>query len=1004
MAFQQQRNVLAGLGQGIEKALQSAAGFFSKKAEQQYTQGVGAIAWAENEAAAIREAMANENVVISPEQRASFNQNLAYFDAVMAATPQEALKLREQGPPGGVAIKDVTRNLQRQANAFSSAQNIETGLPTDQESAKAREVPTETTRTVTSVPFAEMLAGVQRQAALGLRSYNESQVEKEREFVVGRDLSGQEHEIRLAELNNLAALNRQLQDAKDMEARTRLQGEIDAELRSLASRLSISENALLDAYGQNRARLEASLAEDAAKADATRAMQFASLESALATADARWAVVNDVTQSDAVRRAAASTLSAIVESGQLGAAGDQYSPEILQSALAQRDVRAREAELARLQAIINDSARSGVEVDEARERVSLLQEQVKLAGQTYRVNESLLTGEEQRQAIEAFNFSVSKTTSARDFIQGAIDLGLPEQLIRLREEVAAQKLGGSVHDDLAHMTAGLDMRSINSAIDLAEQSRTAGNRQHEYAIAEIDSKVRDLKLGDIAGRMQLIGVVGQSGMSEEDIRNDEGIQAMLEAGTITQGDVNAMVGRSALRTVLESETVNGPKIVRALDRLDTEYTQKRPSTPEEYAIAEQGLRSTLAEMVKLGALGEGDVEGLVALYTRAWTNDNDAFAADLALNRAQTAAYNAQSREASARATQLTQPKPPPPPDFDAIKWTYEQRFEILGNLYPGCSQVPTASEAEGQMMTGGGSNCDEYRAEMATARAEMDAAMGTYYGIDPSSPTKARMDLIANIDAVRTDFGDAAAEAFSLSFAATQSGLPVTPFVVGVDDPEEWMQTWGHSEGELMFNISPEGTQAREQAERDIAIEQAMEHPSWDDLVAWRNSPRSTIAGGAPLIGIGGGPVTPMPNGLSEQQWASSLGLTIPELREALSRSAAQKNQGIDPNSFTTPTSNLDAPQQGAAGPPPAGVRPQVEAINSALVTIDGMFQGYDPSAFGAVMSSPNNNMSNRTEVNALLADLRRQFPGLGIPNRTMLPGEARTELQRIRNLLLGQ
>lgn len=1007
--FQNQRNIFAGLAQGIERAGQSLAGFFSRRAEQQYNQGVDAIAQARVKLQEIQALEQNPNARIEPEHQAVLNSQRAYWEAIAAASPMQALELMQQPAPGGVDIRNIERVVTPASPGRPQApRGVESGTGEPNPPAEPpRPAETVTERQVTPAPFQQMFNQLARQAGIADLERQERLIAEEREFILARDTQGQEVQVRLADMEALAALERQkAQIAADLasqnlsisaqqelqDRQAEIDERLDAERARLASQYRMSEMAVSAAYTANQTRLEASLDEQAAQAAFGRSTQFTSLEAALETAAGYMNTVNDPTQPMEVRQAAAEALRVMRDSDQLGPSKGLYAESILEAGLARVDEGARQARIAEQQAAINAGELSGVELERAEQEVNLLKQQIRIGNQTIRMNDVILQGERQRQAIEAFEHNVSKVTSVTEFIEGAINLGLTGQLLRLREEVIAQQQGGSVHADLAHLTAGVDMRALNQAIRMSEDSANLAGRKQELALAEIDAALRDLQLGDVAGRMELVGRVGQSGMSEEDIRNDPNLQQMVAAGLLTEGDINAMVGRSLIRQQLETETVNGPKINRLLDRLSTEYTSKRPAPGQEDA-AEAGLRATLQELVELDALSEEEVEGIVDLYRRAWVEGGDMYAAELALTRAQGEAFRAQARASRAAADRDASG---PGFDLNAAKWRFESELEILGNMYPGCGELPSMSEAEGALAAGvQPGNCDAYRAELATLRNNQEMLMMEVYGFSPSDTVITDEMVTGAYEAVVEQYGEDAGRAWALSRGAAQQGLPVDPFVEGVDDPREWMSEWGSSEAELLLRVSPEGIAAAEDKARSEYLQQAQAaEPHWEDLVSWwaETDWSAPWRGDAPL-------------GLTQDQWAARLGMTRREFAQALGAAVQERRRAGDirtpvgAHPFTDPTAGAVGP----AAPPPAGVEAEFNAVSGAVNEINAMFSGWDALAPGASMNSPNNNNANRARVNELLEQLREQFPGLNIPNKEFSPGEARTELNRILGRLRG-
>lgn len=890
MAFQQQRNIFSGLAQGVAQAGQAMAGFFMQRAQQQRDLGVAAISRAQADLKALDELLADPDAVPTAEQQLALNRRRELLNQIINAPPLQAIELMNQMQAGdkeaGVRVQDIVAGVQSTRPSQPLApRGVQSGVPGETNEAPAGVEAVPASRRTSAVPFGQMFSELQRSAAQGERAYNESLAQDEREFLLLRDDKGFQHEVRVTEMNNLARLDQARMELEAAAERTEMtergaaerqaaQAAYDAELARLASQLGMSEQAVLAAYTLNRDRVLASLAEDAADAEAERTLQFSSLDAAASRASELYAVVQDVAASPQQREAAAKVLGNIRDSGQLGPLSDLYSEEILAGSLEAVDPLVRQARETELREIIASEGSTELAKQTAQAQLSLLNTNITIAGQQIDMNKLLMSAQETVNARAEFDLNHAQTTSAHTFVENAVTLGRSQYLKDLLEETNNP---GS-HPELAHLVGQVSPRALQAAIATAEKVESDTERSRQLAIAEIERQFQATNLGTIADRMAFIGEVGLSGLSPEDILGDVTLQTMVHQGKISQGDLRAMANQAHVRQVMESEAVNAPAITRATDRLLNEYSTKAPKTEGEYAAAEQGLRATLNELVRLGALESGEVEGLVGLYTAAWRNGNRALDLEFANTEAQTALLRAQAGDYAARtagtgayADKSETGIPLADPQLiNSVRQIYETTRDTLDRRFPNCAAPVSTTEAEGALTLQNRIGCEEYDSLLQQWQIEYDGTM-SQFGVPMTLGSMNRVEAEVFRSEVLEDYGEEAWQAVVLSREAQNMGLDVPVFRLG-DDPTVWMNENGYTTEE-MVSRAPDPAVTAAQRALDNRFEQAKSHPEWDGFVnSWLANPRTNI--GFWDDGV---------NGVFLSDWADKFNLPLPELRRYL-------------------------------------------------------------------------------------------------------------------------
>lgn len=345
-------------------------------------------------------------------------------------------------------------------------------------------------------------------------------------------------------------------------------------------------------------------------------------------------------------------------------ANDETLPAYMRNsarAALQADVSAQNAAyMGDLRVQIEEGKQAELNTDLLEQALQLGELDITIAGQTIAMNGLEIQGQELVNARTAFENEALQFETGADYVSRAVTLGMPERIQTLIDV----KNSGDVNDPLWSYVENASLAELNEALDTAIQAKDLAGRERSVALAEAQ------RAGAAAFAGQLVDVAGlvesmASAYSPEELdgltQNGGSLARLIAAGAIDQNDVDAMKRKSSLYRVVEMDEVNGPRMAVLQDRLNQwADPTKFPNVddPESLRVAQDGLRTTLNNMVELGYMELSEVEGLVEVYTNAWRNADDATELALAEARAQLNVLNSQEALNRARAVDAAEGEP----------------------------------------------------------------------------------------------------------------------------------------------------------------------------------------------------------------------------------------------------------------------------------------------------------------------------------------------------------
>lgn len=807
MSFQNQRNVFGGLGQGLARAAEAVAGFFSRRAEQQYQEGVSRISEAKTklqdyEAIARHPDAAAE---ISPEEQAVLNAGREILGRIANARPQEARALWEEylrfEETGGRVISNITRRT-RSATRGQPAGAVGRQGAAGQTVQGGTAVGSTTERRVDVTPVSETLDVLSRRLGLAERRREDEVTAGERDFILLRDAQGREHEIQMADLQRLANLELQARDAANTAERDARLNEYNTLLRELDHKYGLENGAVEQMYAKERIRIQGDVEADLIRARADTELSVQDQLAVRAAIQDEWATLKDDTLDADIRRAA---LENIRDWRSMIPNGDtRYSDSILTRNLEATDELRREAAVSQLEAdaLVDDFARAQLETQQTANTQAKLN-----------LNATFLTmrGQELLNEQIAAENRIRTSTDARATLSDLVAMGNTSAVQAMLEE----KRNPGSFPEYSNIVEALSLPELEKSVGLAERADNERSTESEYTLARLERAINQEGMLDLVDRAQLIDTVAAT-YDADTIADNPRIQQLVQEGKLNRADVAAMESRARLRGVVEREQVNGPKISRAMSRLNM-YSASRPDPkdPEAVSAAVTGVETALLDLVALDAMAEEDVAGIVALFRQAWSDQGTKFDLDNALTQSEIAVNEALARKYAAETNILNNPGPGSmiPEDMRlAMKDAFELELENLKAEYPQCADVLTTAELASSQQRG---DCGEYEAKVRDLRDRQGQQYWDIYGIATNSRVLQQANVEAEYERASDAWGQDAADAYFASVTmkaeAEAAGLQIPPDFIfeptsdetAAEEGAAWQAKYGDSQEAVWRSIN---------------------------------------------------------------------------------------------------------------------------------------------------------------------------------------------------------
>lgn len=628
-------NPLAGIGEGLSRAAETVGRFFSQRAQEAYQEGVATISDAKTELERLNTLRGDPNFSVDSQEEVALSELERYWTRVSTMSPYEARSYVAQNPPPkGVTVDRITRPAQRAARTAATQQGGPGGAGFGSGSA-----PRAASTEVTTTPEAtgQFVTRLERQTAQAGRSYQERLEDRlaNRDFSFQRLLNKdqQDANITLAEM----------QMAHDVRMQ---QGEqaFQAHLASLAREHDVNLVDLQAGYEEARdARL---FEQELAAGERTAAWDQARAASEAYSKGDPWGegVLRDMAANSRMPSSIREFARTALE-GDVTAQRDAYVAQLEEAAAKSRAAASNAEDRTEAEQRILEA--QAVEAEALAEIAGI---NITVAGQDVILNNLRITGAQLAEQRERFEQRAYQIDSVTEYVKEAIELGLPSRLEELRQAVQNQ----DTSSPLWHLAQNASVAELDQAIEVAQRTRQLSNREMEFANEQIDQAIDDMYVNGAIQTTELMNSLAEA--YDPDTLETLGetnpkIKALMEQGLLSQADLDAAAGRARTYEALRKNEVNGPRIEMLTSTLNQYGDPARfPTTEEEWNRSSTGLRNTLNELVKLGYMDEGEVDGLVALYQAGWRTGADSHEMDMALAQANLNVLRSQSALNAARA------------------------------------------------------------------------------------------------------------------------------------------------------------------------------------------------------------------------------------------------------------------------------------------------------------------------------------------------------------------
>lgn len=621
------QNPFAALGRGLAQVAERAGQFFADRAQKQYTEGVNAIARAQAQLDDIAELERSPDFTATPEEQAAINAIRAQATQVVNAEPTQARELWANASQNlGVDVKTIAGRAARPAGGNANRQ--QGGATAARAGTPDRTVttPTDTESFITSLyrrtGRAQIARTEQREEEV-MRLDAELQTAIQRAGIDAQT-AGQIKVEDLQRAHDLMMLG------KETEAQQLLMALDNSYQLQQGSMQALYDDMLANNAFERALTLDEQVRQETRLTDALTA--FTNDPGNPVARGILGSIARDTRLPQWMQTAASDALN--VDTGVAGAAWVARQEQILAEAKAGADI-------------------APLEVERAQQMVDLGKQELVIGGQRIALGQLELTGESMRQAQEIFENNMFKITSANEYVDNAIALGMPEHIYALVQ----------AKDDPTHPLYAIAQQltdgQIQQAGEMAQDAHNIVGRQNKLLDAQISEALSAIGTDAIVRTHQLVSSIASTYEPSEIMglaTSDQRIKTLMDAGLLTESDLKAAVAQANFRKSLEQDQINGQRVEMAMSQLDTYGNPENFLTPgdgyeESWNTATAGLRAVLNDLVGMGYMQADQVDGLVSSFQAGWQNGANSYEMDKALNDAQIAAYRAQAALNNANAT-----------------------------------------------------------------------------------------------------------------------------------------------------------------------------------------------------------------------------------------------------------------------------------------------------------------------------------------------------------------
>jgi len=255
---------------------------------------------------------------------------------------------------------------------------------------------------------------------------------------------------------------------------------------------------------------------------------------------------------------------------------------------------------------------------------------------------------------------------------GTVNSGVYEALTSagITAESLQQQYGGALDSS--------EWRTKRHSLDMTEMRLAEGQLYNAARLSDVELASAQNAYADQLAKSMTPAEI------DEALKNPRSSLSMFKsAGIFAPSDIKSMKRNASVYGILRQDEVLAPKLERAVSSLEM-----LAAVPQDPAVAENALRSTLSTFVDAGVYSEETAEGIVSAYREAWeygqqTQDNELAAAEAA-RAYQVALTSAQMDSLTATAAD-TGWSEETKELLDATQTAFDSTREDIETQYPQC-------------------------------------------------------------------------------------------------------------------------------------------------------------------------------------------------------------------------------------------------------------------------------------------------------------------------------
>jgi hypothetical protein len=270
----------------------------------------------------------------------------------------------------------------------------------------------------------------------------------------------------------------------------------------------------------------------------------------------------------------------------------------------------------------------------------LSRQDIKIGNQTFKLGELQIENERWLRKRRANEAALSDTAAVQNLLGTAYaqgDTGFLQERINILES------GDEANPQYqALVSAGVTVEGLEDKLTTVRENEAFRLREQGLQDALIEEEYSNIVFRGETNKATLLDTLAKrytpAELEQKMADPSDPLGRMVETEVLADADMRAVSRQALLYRDLENEELLAPKVERAWKKLEV-YA----SVPADRAVAENGLRSTLASLVGAGVMTENEAEGVVTTYRESWDYQGQVQSEELAASVANRTYQQAQA-------------------------------------------------------------------------------------------------------------------------------------------------------------------------------------------------------------------------------------------------------------------------------------------------------------------------------------------------------------------------